>query len=383
MIILFAIIGILYAFAIGGVLVGFVKLPSFSSETATAKTMFTIVIPFRNEVENLPKLLASLQKLDYPTTHFEVLFVNDASEDASVAFIKNSLQEATASLMNAKFQFKIIENNRVSASPKKDAITTAISEAKHPWILTTDADCTLPNTWLSAYDSYIQKNDAVFVAGPVFYSANTSLVQQFQQFDGLSLQALAMAGFGWKHPLLCNGANLAYTKEAFLKVNGFTDNNHIASGDDIFMLEKMRNTFPKQVQYLKSEAAIVTTQPQPDWGSVLAQRVRWASKTSQQNTAASKVLGMIVFATNLFVLIGFCYGLFQKEFWPIFGIFFSVKLFLDYFTIRLCAGFFRSITNHFQYIASTLLYPIVTVLVVLKSLSGHYEWKGRKFEKHA
>lgn len=383
MIVLFAIIGVLYSFAIVGLLVGFTKLPLFSSETTTTQTRFTVVIPFRNEEKNLANLIASLLKMDYPASHFEVLFVNDASEDASVAFIKNSLQEANASFANASFSFKIIDNKRFSESPKKDAITTAISEAKHPWIITTDADCTLPKTWLATYDAYIQKNDTVCIAGPVFYSADTTLVQQFQQFDGLSLQLVTMAGFGWKHPLLCNGANLAYTKTAFLAVNGFTDNNHIASGDDIFMLEKLKKQFPKQVQYLKSEAAIVTTQPQPTWNSVVTQRIRWASKTSKQNNNASKVLGMIVFATNLCVLIGLTYGILQEEFWPIFGLFFVVKLFLDYLTIRLSAGFFRSKTNPFQYVKSTLLYPIITVLVVVKSLSGSYEWKGRKFEKHA
>lgn len=383
MIVVFVLVGFLYAFAMVGLLIGVVKLSMFSSETTKAQTKFTIIIPFRNEIENLPKVLESLLKINYPTNYFEVIFVNDASEDASVAFIKNSLQESTASFSNANFQYKIIENKRISASPKKDAITTAVLEATHPWIITTDADCTLPNTWLASYDAYLQKNDVVFVAGPVLYRTDNTLAQQFQHFDGLSLQWVAMAGFGWKHPLLCNGANLAYTKEAFMAVNGFANNNHIASGDDIFMLEKMKRMFPNQVHYLKSETAIVITQPQPNWRSVIIQRVRWASKTAQQDNTASKILGSIVFATNVLMLTGLCYAMFQRDFWPIYWSFFFVKLFLDYLTIKRSAGFFRSKIKPFPYAASTLIYPIITVLVVLKSLSGRYEWKGRKFEKHA
>ncbi len=104
------------------------------------ETKFTVVIAFRNEAENLPRLLKSLQKLKYPSTFFEIIFVNDTSTDASEEIILQQLKQSNLT-------FKILQNTPNQFSPKKTAITLAIAEAKHPWILTTDADCKLPSTW--------------------------------------------------------------------------------------------------------------------------------------------------------------------------------------------------------------------------------------------
>ena len=83
----------------------------------------------------------------------------------------------------------------------------------------------LPPTWLTSYDSFIQTIKSTLVAGPIVYKADTSVVQQFQKFDGLSLQLVTAGSFGLHAPILCNGANLAYRKEAFYSVNGFSENN--------------------------------------------------------------------------------------------------------------------------------------------------------------
>ena len=74
---------------------GFRKVPIFSSEITQNKTRFSVIIPFRNEAENLPNLLRSINLLQYPAEMFEVIFINDASEDASEAIIlKNNKKTA-------------------------------------------------------------------------------------------------------------------------------------------------------------------------------------------------------------------------------------------------------------------------------------------------
>jgi len=235
------IITVLYLVLIGSLAYGFDRVKSFNLSDILSKTKFSIVIPFRNEAGNLPDLLHSISNLVYPKHLFEIIFVDDASEDHSADLINNF------KLTNSAVEIKLIKNNRLTNAPKKDAIAHAIQEAKHDWIMTTDADCILPKYWLSGFDEYIQKSNAKCVVGPLTYSINNSLLERFQILDILSLQAATAGGFGIQKPFLCNGANFAYKKELFHKLNGFKGNTNISSGDDIFFLEKTVKYYPEQI----------------------------------------------------------------------------------------------------------------------------------------
>jgi len=378
MILFIVICFILYLIAMVIVVLGMRQLPTFYYKEEETQTKFSIVIPFRNEAKRLPALLFSIKGLRYSSHLYELIFVDDASEDDSVAIIDAAFKEASS---HSEISFKIIPNRRFSASPKKDAITEAISNSKNDWIITTDADCVLPSTWLAAFDAFIRAKDPLMVGGPVQNTANSSFVQQFQKLDGLSLQAVTKAGFGLKNPLLCNGANLAYKKDAFFEVLGFSENNHIASGDDIFLLEKFRKKYPKKTLFLKSKAAIVTTFPESNWFSMIEQRVRWASKTSKQKNNASKALGLLVFLTNLMLIVGIPYCVLNPNYASLFLSILFLKAFIDFIVLKRSSNFFDSKMNYIAFLGSLIIYPFVIVWVVLASLKGRYHWKGRKFEK--
>lgn len=207
------IIILLYLFLIGVFVIGFDKVKEYRLRDLAPKTTFTVVIPFRNEAENLPKLIASLLNLNYPKDLFEVLLVNDDSEDQSVDIIQKHLSQNKSN----RLFIKTIDNQRLTQSPKKDAITTAVTQAKHEWILTTDSDCTVPNYWLDSFDNYIQDHSLKMLAGPVTYNSNNRLFNAFQTLDFLSLIGATIGAFGIRKPFLCNGANLA-TKKTFLPV---------------------------------------------------------------------------------------------------------------------------------------------------------------------
>ena len=353
---------------------GFRKVPIFTSEMTQAKTRFSVIIPFRNEAENLPKLLKTIENLNYPSAFFEVIFINDASEDASEAIILKTIK-------NSRFSIKLLQNNRISNSPKKDAISEAIKNSNFEWIVTTDADCEFPKNWLKTLDAFIQKNNPMMVCGPVIYESNGSFIENFQQLDGLSLQAVTIGSFGLQNPLLCNGANLAYNKEAFLKVNGFSGNDHIASGDDIFLMEKMKKAFPEQVRFLKSEEAIVSTKPQKTWKNVINQRIRWASKTSKQKNIASLFLGMLVILENISFLALPFFMIFDAENFFFYFIVFSCKPFPNYLIIKNSATFFKRKTSKNDFPFQLITYAVILLIVVFGSLRGNYSWKGRNFQK--
>ncbi|MCZ4317479.1 glycosyltransferase [Aequorivita viscosa] len=370
----FLILFVAYFLCMMALFYGFKKVPLFFAKDTNPATRFSVVIPFRNEAENLPNLLKSVEGINFPSEMFEIIFVNDASDDISEAIISETLK-------SSKLSIKLLQNKRVSNSPKKDAISEAIKNAQFEWIVTTDADCKLPKTWLQTIDAFIQKEKPVMVCGPVIYEANGSFIENFQQLDGFSLQAVTIGSFGFKNPLLSNGANLVYRKDAFLKVNGFLGNDHIASGDDIFLLEKMKKAFPKQVSFLKSKETIVITKPQKSWKDVVNQRIRWASKTSKQKSAISLLLGMLVFLVNISVLVLPLFIIFDSENFIVYLALLCFKITTDYVVVWQSAQFFGEKISFWKFLWQPFLYAAIVVAVVFRSFSGTYSWKGRTFKK--
>lgn len=372
-----------YLFALGMLLYGAMSMPRFTSEEVTPVTRFSVVVPFRNEADNLPKLINSLLKQQYPSDLFEIILVNDASEDSSKAVLAEMLEEdhLQSTLQSDLPQHRILDAIRTSNAPKKDAITTAVSNAKNEWIITTDADCTLPKNWLRSFDQYIQVHNAVLIAGPVCLDPAESFLQKFQQLDVFSLQTTTMGSFAWQLPLLCNGANLAYKKQVFKAVNGFSGNDHIASGDDIFMLEKCKQYNAGEIHYLKAEDAIVSTQAQSSWKQVISQRVRWASKTANQKSWPSKLLGTLVILFNIWVLAGLVYICFNTSAFFFVLAIVLLKLVLDYLYLYSIATFFRSKLSLPSFLGGSILYPLLLLIILVKSLKGSYHWKGRNLKK--
>lgn len=363
--IIFSAILLVYLITIGWLIFGFTKINSFGYLGLTPKTSFSIIVPFRNEAENLPLLLESFSKLNYPTDLFEVILVDDESEE--------KLQ-----IIDYRLQIKTINNIRVSNSPKKDAITTAMQIVKTNWVITTDADCVVPKNWLLALDNFIQLNHVSMVAGAVTYDCKDSFLNHFQQLDLASLQGATIGSFGIKKGFMCNGANFAYTKSFFQSLNGFEGNGTIASGDDVFLLQKALAQYPEKVAYLKSKNTIVITKPVDHWKSLFYQRVRWASKTTSYQSTFGKRLGLLVFIGNF----GFvsCFGLTIFGLLPFsfLGLYFLIKFGIDAALIEQ--------TNHFltkhkirYLLLSSLWYPFFSTAVAFYCLFGKYEWKGRRF----
>ena len=363
---LFAILAI-YIFSISLLIYGFLKIKKYQKQDLEPKTSFTIIVPFRNEEENLPLLLESFSKLNYPTDLFDVILVDDSSNEKF-------------QFLNSKFQISIIDNIRISNSPKKDAITTAMQHVKTDWVITTDADCIVPENWLLTFDNYIQQNKASMIAGAVTYQCENSFLDHFQQLDLTSLQGATIGSFGLNKGFMCNGANFAYTKEFFESLNGFEGNDKIASGDDVFLLQKAIQKFPDEVCYLKAKEAIVTTKPTESWKSLFHQRVRWAAKTSSYNSTFGKFLGLIVFFGNLSFVIGFFSLLLGICSYPIFVIFAFSKISIDFILLSITNQFLTK-TRIKSLLLSSLWYPFFSSTVALYSLFGSYKWKGRQFKK--
>ena len=239
----------------------------------------------------------------------------------------------------------------------------------------------VPKYWLDSLDSFIQKNETNFIAGPVSYHKTDTFLERFQTLDFLSLIGATIGGFGIRKPFLANGANLAYRKDLFNTLNGFEGNTSVASGDDIFLLEKATNQFPNKVHYLKSNLAIVTTKPQPDFANLISQRIRWAAKTSSYKNLLGKVTGLLVLLMNASIISYLLLTILRLVDFKLLGYIFIIKFSVDFLLIYKTARFFNQSEVLASYWLSSLLYPFFSVYIGIISAFKGYKWKGNYYRK--
>lgn len=376
----------LYTLLIGAFAIAQGRLPIYNRIRQEKKEGLSILIPFRDEARNLPRVLKSIAVLEYPTDFFEVILIDDDSSDDSEILIKDFITQ------HPSLSISCLKSKRTSGSPKKDALSLGIRHANYGWIVTTDADCALEKTCLQSLNYCIQKYHPKMIVAPVSIARShpVSFLNAYEQLDFLSLMGATIGGFGMRLPFLCNGANLAYEKEAFIAVHGYQNNDHIASGDDHFLLEKFVQTFPKKVHYLNTLQAGVTTQPQATWKALLSQRLRWASKTSQYTFWFSKIVGILVLFTNIIAVLLLSllpFTFINETAFPqalpgqLIVCTLFVKYAVDLLLIARTAAFFNRKNYLKWYPIVMVCHPFITVYIGIKSLTSSFQWKGRRYKQ--
>ncbi len=333
-------------------------------------TQFTVIIPARNEAANIKACVDSILAQDYPTAAFEIIVIDDFSED-DTAFIVDALHQQHPQVRLLKLADYCKEGETLAY--KKKAIEIAVSVAKGDWILTTDADCVVPKKWLFLYHAYIQDNQPSFVAAPVMFTKTAGILNQFQLLDFLALQGITAAAVGAGKHSMSNGANLGFEKAAFIAVGGYQGVDHIASGDDMFLMHKMKQTLHKPVGYLFHPDAIVWTAAMDTWKGFILQRIRWASKARYYDDRSITFVLTIVYLFNLsFLLLAFLGS------WSTLLITLAFKTFFELFFLDPVAKFFN-LKPELRYFV--FYQPIHIVYNIAAGLFGQlktYSWKGRK-----
>ena len=345
-------------------------LPRWKPEKEVDENIFiSVVVPARNEAKHVPALLNAFATQSYPSGNFEVIVVDDFSTDGTAAAVTQSGLE----------NIRVIQSAGTSeTSSKKKAITTGIQQARGLLIVCTDADCIPGKRWLETINSFYQSTKATFIAMPVKFKEGKSLLKIFQSLDFITLQGITAASVSANFHTMCNGANLAYTKEAFMNVGGFEGIDKVATGDDMLLMHKIWKKAPDKVLYLKSRETIVTTEPMPSWSELLMQRKRWASKSLVYDDYRIIFVLAFVYVFNCLFPALIVASLFDTDYWRyVFG-FWIVKTIIEAPFVSSVARFYgqQHLMVYFPFIQP--LHIFYTVLIGLVSQFGKYEWKGRK-----
>jgi poly-beta-1,6-N-acetyl-D-glucosamine synthase len=341
---------------------GWKNIPVFSSTSEQNFLKASIIIPARNEERNIGALLSDLQKQAYPGHLTEIIVVDDHSEDNTAQVVQ---QFSNVRLIK-------LDSDAIN-SYKKKAIEKGIAAASGEWIITTDADCRLPANWLATMMAFAQERKAIFIAAPVVIDCGSAVVEVFQAMDFMVLQGITGAAVQNKKLSMCNGANLAYRRDAFYEVNGFEGVDHIASGDDMLLMHKIWKKYPDVVHYLKSIEAIATTKPVTSWKEFFNQRIRWASKATLYDDKRIFAVLLLVYLFNLCFI-----GLLIAGYWWYVLALLVAKTIVEFPLYISLATFFNKQWSVKYFFFFQPLHIIYTIVSGLFGQMGMYEWKGRR-----
>ncbi len=333
-------------------------------------TTFSILIPARNEEKNISACLQSIKQLNYPAHLFDVILIDDFSEDTTVA-TANQFERVKVIALKEVLKEKI-------NSYKKKAIELGVEKATGNFIVTTDADCIVPPNWLLNFACIIEEQPTVFIAAPVAMKEESSFIKLFQSLDFLTLQGITGASVGAGFHSMCNGANLCYSKEAFYKVNGFKDVDHIASGDDMLLMHKLYSQFPTQVHYCKATDSIVLTNPVETIAEFFRQRIRWASKADKYDDKRIFWVLLLLYLLNVFLLVLFIGGIFNSSLWILLAGSLLFKTIVELIFLMPVAGFFQKEKLMLWFPLAQPFHIVYTIIAGWLGKFGSYEWKGRK-----
>jgi cellulose synthase/poly-beta-1,6-N-acetylglucosamine synthase-like glycosyltransferase len=274
LLILSATVGIAYALLQGYYILHWRTLKPAPAVSADQPGV-SIIIAARNEAAHILACLDSLLVQGYPADKMEIVVVDDHSTDATAALVAQLADPRVRLLRLADYPAYIRR-----PATKKSAITLGVDQATHDLLVLTDADTVPKPGWISAHVRCRRAANTVFQTGPVLIGAATSMLDIMQAIEYHALMTVTGAGQVSGLHDLANGANMAFTRQAFRAVGGYAGNFEYASGDDLFLAEKMRQAFPSGLAFVKDPQAIVHTEAMHTWPALFAQRKRWAGKNN-------------------------------------------------------------------------------------------------------
>jgi cellulose synthase/poly-beta-1,6-N-acetylglucosamine synthase-like glycosyltransferase len=366
---------VVYAFHILVFTYGWIRLKKFiEGGISSPVTRVSVVVALRNEKENLRDLIKNLKELSYPEDKLEIILVDDHSTDGSKKYLEQLISESELSY----FKMVSLEEFGIPGS-KKMAIETAVTISNGELIVVTDADCRSGKDWLLTIVKAYEAGGAKMLAGPVKPRAGKGFSANFREFEFLSLAGTGAGSIGAGKPIFCNGANMAFSKSAFETVGGYSGNERYSSGDDVFLLHKIRKEFGNEaIRFVLDRRAVVITLEDDRWKSFLMQRIRWASKTRGYKDIFSISTAASVLLMNLFLLCIFILGFIYTFYFFLFGYLFMMKVMTDIPIMTGITGFFKRQRLMWWFLLFELIYIPYVIIAGFLSIIYSGSWKGRK-----
>ncbi len=362
-----------YFVFIRNVRVGLTKLGYFKTQ-AELDELVSIIIPFRNESNKILDSLKSIESQNYPIDKYEVIYIDDFSDDDSFSKLKSAITNSNISVLS-------MQKSKFEKAHKKQAIEFGISKAKGEIILFTDADCTSSPEWIRTMVIGFEKETAL-ISGPVAFEETNNLFGKLQalEFAGLILTGAGLIGN--KTPMIASSANLAFRKLVFDEVGGYNDLMNLSSGDDELLMQKIAYKTNYEVKFCLDKDALVITDPNKSIEEFNQQRKRWASKGLFYENKEIIIQLIFIFLFFVGLVVELFLGIFwDAKFLTIFAGSLFVKMFVEYSVLEKGLGIvINKISLPLFLLAEVLHIPYIIYSAISGAL-GNFIWKDRKLKR--
>ena len=328
----------------------------------------SVIIAARNEENHILACIESILKNNYPPELLEVILVNDHSEDLTGNLARSIGDDRL-----------VVIDQEYGRSGKKQALDNAINFSTGTIIITTDADCRVGKDWVKTVAYTYSVTDQVAAAGPVVFEEGENLVEHYQVLDMSGMMAVTANGISKQKYYLANGANLSFLKSTFIDLGGYAGNEELASGDDMFLIQKIAKHKLK-IGYIKSSEAVVTTASENKMSDLLVQRKRWATKSKAYTDDGLKSVLAVIFIFQFSIVANIALS------FVIDGTLIFIALFQLFIKGIMDFLFLKSMSDYFDRSESIKYFlgaSVISIFIVLYSgfmsfIPGTYQWKGRK-----
>lgn len=340
------------------------KFYSFNKKNITK---VSVLIAARNEEKNIEKLLQTIYNQTFPKELYEVIIVDDHSEDDTRIKVNNFINN------HKDINIRLLE---ATSEGKKKAISQALHNAENELIMVTDADCELNSEWIETVVAFYQDKKCKMILAPVLLSPANNLFEKMQVLEHLSLIASTAGSANIGFPVMCNGANMAYERISALEVEKLRHDFNIQSGDDMFLLEQFVKKYgSKNVKFLQNKSAIVKTKACKNIKEFIRQRRRWVSKSKSYTNSKIILTALVVLFFNLSIVSLFLSAFFIPALWSLYILLTLLKFFIDFPILKNITNFM----NQGKILKWTLplefIYPFYAVFTAISGLLLKVNWK--------
>ena len=320
----------------------------------------SVIIAAKNEEKIIHKLIDSLKKLDYPKENFEVIIIDDNSEDNT----NNTISELIWDLYN----FHLYNADGKEFPAKKGALSIGIKKADNPLILITDADCQLQKDWLKSYsEKFCEGND--FILGNAPLIQDDFLINKVSCFENLRSSLLSFSAAATGFPYSASARNFGFKRSSFEKIKGYSNTVETLSGDDDLLL---REAVKKNLRIgtVLNDGSFAYSATKNKLTEYLNQRARH-TKTSFYYLPGRQFFLAFWHLMNLFLLITPVLVFLNKFFILIF----LIKLSVDLLTVKSLQKKFGYKFNFFEILYLQVIYELFLVIHFINALFKKDKWK--------